>query len=115
MKTIINEQYDDNLVINSLNITFYIMLLMFYKIHSCDSYDQNQRKYIVKLKYIQNPKRKVQKPQYFVSDPYSCLFICKQKIVFVIQHLKNSVCIINQCLCHLLKDRTINFINSNIF
>ena len=38
MKTIINEQYSNKLVIESLNITFYIILLYFIKIHN---HDQN--------------------------------------------------------------------------
>lgn len=58
------------------------------------------------MKIIQNAKT-----TRIVNHACLCLSICKQNIVCVIQHLKNNVCLINQCPCHL----GVNFNGSYIF
>ena len=54
LKTIINRQYDNNVVIDGLKITFCLILLCSIKIHNCDSYDQMN--YMVQSKYIHKAK-----------------------------------------------------------
>ena len=86
----------NNLVKESWNIKFYKSLLYFI-IPNHDSYDQI-KKYMVQSK----SKRQRLKSTSIINYPCSCLLICKQKIVCIIQHLKNNFCIINQRLCNFL-------------
>ena len=56
LKTIINGQYHNDLVKESLNMIIYIILLYFIKVHKHDSYDQMV--YIIQSKYFSKSKTK---------------------------------------------------------